>query len=106
MTTFYLIRHGEKDTNDAMVGRMPGVHLTAKGRSQARAIGLHLKKANITRLLSSPLERAVETAQPLADFKRLTWKARLHSTKLIWASGRGSKCGSLPLSRAGNSFAP
>src|SRR5436853_7897201 len=77
MTTFYLIRHGEKDTNDAMVGRMPGVHLTAKGRRQAQAIGLHLKKANITRLLSSPLERAVETAQPLADFKRLTVESAL-----------------------------
>jgi broad specificity phosphatase PhoE len=71
MTTFYLIRHGEKEAEDRMVGRMPGVHLTPNGRRQAQDLANHLKDAAIDRIFSSPLERAVETAEPLARARRL-----------------------------------
>ncbi len=71
MTTFYLIRHGAKTSEDIMVGRMRGIHLTAEGRRQAVAIAEHLRGARITEIFSSPLERAIETAEPLARLKRL-----------------------------------
>jgi probable phosphomutase (TIGR03848 family) len=68
MTTFYLIRHA---TNDwlarGMAGRQPGVHLNAEGRQQAEWIAERLKSAEVQRLYSSPLERAQETAAPLAE---------------------------------------
>lgn len=67
MTKFYLIRHGDKDSPaDLMVGRQPGVHLTPKGKIQARNLAQFLKRTPISRLFCSPLERAVETAEPLA----------------------------------------
>jgi broad specificity phosphatase PhoE len=71
MTTFYLLRHGEKDVADRMVSRMPGVHLTPQGRQQARALAAHLKHAPISLCFSSPLERTIETAEPLARALKL-----------------------------------
>lgn len=76
MTTFYLIRHGEKMRDEIMVGREPGVHLTANGQRQARRLAAYLKKTGITHIFSSPLERALDTIQPLAALKKLTVEAR------------------------------
>lgn len=69
MPTFLLIRHGENDyvKKGKLAGRLPEVHLNDKGRQQAAAIAGHLKEAPIKAIYSSPLERAVETAQPLAQ---------------------------------------
>ena len=67
MTTLLLIRHGENDwVGKALAGRTPGVHLNEKGRQQAAALAAALGKAPLKAIYSSPLERAVETAQPLA----------------------------------------
>lgn len=66
MATFYLIRHGDKERPDLMVGRMPGIHLTLVGRRQARAVAARLRRVPITRIFASPLERTLETAGPLA----------------------------------------
>jgi probable phosphoglycerate mutase len=49
-----------------MAGRLPGVHLNKKGREQAQALAEKLAGAPIKAIYSSPLERAVETAEPLA----------------------------------------
>lgn len=72
MARFYLIRHGEKQHDDLMVGRMPGVHLTRAGQAQARRLATHLRRLPITRILSSPLERAIETVAPLARAVKLS----------------------------------
>jgi probable phosphoglycerate mutase len=52
--------------NDILAGRQPGVHLNAKGRREAEQLGTALAGCKINRLYSSPLERARETAEPLA----------------------------------------
>lgn len=68
MTTFYLVRHAEKDVPGTMLtGRAPGVRLTAAGRRQAECLAGELAREPIRRVLSSPLERACETARPLAE---------------------------------------
>ena len=71
LTTFYLIRHGERDTpHDFLPGQAAGIRLTELGRLQAERIAAHLKHESIHHIFSSPLERAVETAGPLArEFK-------------------------------------
>ena len=70
MTTFFLIRHGEKDADEQlMVGRTSGIHLTARGLRQAETIAEALCSCPIQLVLSSPLERARETAEPLAQRK-------------------------------------
>jgi len=68
MTIILLIRHGENDlVGKSLAGRLLGVHLNDRGRQQAEAIAEQLSKAPIKALYSSPLERAMETAQPLAE---------------------------------------
>lgn len=68
MPIFLLIRHGETDYNKKMhlAGRLPNVHLTQKGRQQAQLIADKLGAAPIKAIYSSPLERTLETAEPLA----------------------------------------
>lgn len=73
MPTLLLIRHGENDVmHKRLAGRMPEVHLNARGRKQAVALADMLKDVPINAIYSSPLERAVETAEPLATALGLT----------------------------------
>jgi phosphoserine phosphatase len=63
----YVARHGETDWNRE--GRYQGQsesHLTEIGIAQAHALAGALAKERIKRVIASPLERCVETAQPLA----------------------------------------
>ncbi len=67
MTRFLLIRHGDNDfIGHAFAGRLPGVHLNERGREQAERLAERLAHEPIQRIFSSPLERALETAAPLA----------------------------------------
>ncbi len=66
-TVFYLVRHGDNDLlRHAIAGRQPNVHLNDRGRTQAERLGDELSIRSIEAIYSSPLERAYETAQPLA----------------------------------------
>lgn len=68
MTTFYLIRHGHNDFlgKRKLTGRMPNVHLSSEGYRQAEALGRILSSVKFEAIYASPLERAVETAEPIA----------------------------------------
>lgn len=69
MTTFYLVRHATNDflKRGAIAGWQPGVHLNDDGRAQAASLAKLLRNEGISHLYSSPLERAQETAAPLAS---------------------------------------
>ena len=73
MPLILLIRHGENDyvKTSKMAGRIPGIHLNEHGRKQAQALGEALKDFPITAIYSSPLERALETAAPIAEARKL-----------------------------------
>lgn len=68
MPIFLLIRHGENDyvKKGLMAGRLPGVHLNKKGQEQATAAAERLAGVPVKAIYSSPLERALETAQPIS----------------------------------------
>jgi probable phosphomutase (TIGR03848 family) len=68
MPIFLLIRHGETDYNKKMhlPGRLPDVHLNKKGLQQAQLVSDSLKDAPIKAIYSSPMDRTLETAEPLA----------------------------------------
>jgi probable phosphomutase (TIGR03848 family) len=73
MTLLLLIRHGENDyvKTGKMAGRLAGVHLNERGQKQAEALGEALKDVPIKAVYSSPLERAIETATPIASARKL-----------------------------------
>lgn len=54
-----------------MAGRIPGVHLNEKGKYQAQALAEALKDVPLKAVYSSPLERAMETAAPIAKSHHL-----------------------------------
>lgn len=68
-TYLLLIRHGENDWvgSNRLAGRTPDVHLNEKGVTQADALAELLSDQPIQAVFSSPLERCMETAQPLAQ---------------------------------------
>lgn len=69
----YLVRHGETSvTGGGLYGRNAGVHLNAAGKAQAQRIAEHLQEQPIRALYTSPLERAIETAAPLASKKDIS----------------------------------
>jgi broad specificity phosphatase PhoE len=68
MTRILLIRHAMTNTAGKLLsGRMPGIHLNAEGIKQAAALAERLHGLNIAAIYCSPLERATETAMPLAN---------------------------------------
>jgi broad specificity phosphatase PhoE len=69
MSDFYLIRHGSNDylAKFLLAGRLPNVHLNEQGRVEAQHVANALSAAGIERIFSSPLERAVQTAEPTAQ---------------------------------------
>jgi probable phosphoglycerate mutase len=73
MPTVLLIRHGENDfvKKGRLAGRKPGVHLNERGRAQAENLAKALAKTPIKAVYSSPLERTVETAEPIAKAHNL-----------------------------------
>ena len=72
MAIILLIRHGENDwVGKRLAGRLPNVHLNQKGQDQANRISDLLQDLPIQAIYSSPLERAIETAQPLAIKKNI-----------------------------------
>ena len=73
MPIILLIRHGENEyvKKGRLAGRLPGVHLNENGRKQAEEIAKMLDNATIKAVYSSPLDRTMETAAPLARAKGL-----------------------------------
>ncbi len=67
MTMVFLIRHGLTDQTGArLYGRTPGLHLSERGREQAQRLAERLSGVRLAAVYSSPLERCIETATPLA----------------------------------------
>jgi broad specificity phosphatase PhoE len=66
-TVVHLLRHGEvSNPHGVLYGRLPGFHLSEEGRLQAKAAAGFLAGRDVTVLRSSPMERALETAAPVA----------------------------------------
>jgi probable phosphomutase (TIGR03848 family) len=67
-TVLLVVRHALNDwVSDRLAGWTPDVHLNDKGRAQAEALAQRLADKPISAIYSSPLERAVETAQIIAS---------------------------------------
>jgi broad specificity phosphatase PhoE len=66
-TTVHMLRHGEVyNPNKILYGRLPGFHLSELGTQMAKAAAETLAEHDVTYVVASPLERAQETAAPIA----------------------------------------
>jgi probable phosphoglycerate mutase len=73
MTIIYLVRHGKTDfIGKKLCGNLPGIHLNEEGKFQAQKVADYLGVFPIKAVFSSPIERAMETAAPLAEWLGLS----------------------------------
>ena len=78
MPLLLLIRHGENEyvKTGKMAGQLPDVHLNERGRKQATELAEALKQVPLKAVYASSLERAVETAEPIAEGHKLEIQLR------------------------------
>jgi broad specificity phosphatase PhoE len=66
-TRVHVVRHGEvHNPAGVLYGRLPGFHLSETGAAQAAAVADFLAERDIVAVIASPLQRAQETAAPIA----------------------------------------
>ena len=66
-TVVHLLRHGEVENPRGLIyGRLPGYRLSEDGRMMAKAAADFLAERDVVAVFTSPLERARETAEPVA----------------------------------------
>jgi broad specificity phosphatase PhoE len=70
-TTVHVLRHGEVyNPSKILYGRLPDFHLSELGKQMAKAAAEALSGRDVTYVVASPLDRAQETAEPIAaEFK-------------------------------------
>ncbi|MBA3720197.1 MAG: histidine phosphatase family protein, partial [Nocardioidaceae bacterium] len=67
LTVVHLLRHGEvANPRGILYGRLPDFHLSDLGQKMAERVAGWFAARDVTHLISSPLERAQETAAPTA----------------------------------------
>jgi len=71
MKTIYFVRHGQTEGNTGKLFQGPDTPLTERGLEQARIVAERCTKLPVERLLSSPAERALQTARLISDAIRL-----------------------------------
>jgi probable phosphomutase (TIGR03848 family)/uncharacterized repeat protein (TIGR03847 family) len=78
MTVMILVRHATNDyvKEGRLAGWTPGVHINAQGQREAEALARRLASVPIEAIYSSPLERAMDTAQIVAACHHLPIEVR------------------------------
>jgi len=67
MTLVLIVRHGlTASTGKALTGWLPGISLDDRGQAQAAALAARLARVPLAAIVSSPLERCVQTASIIA----------------------------------------
>ena len=73
MALMFLVRHGlTAQTGHRLYGRTAGIDLDERGRAQAEELIARFEGVRLTAIYSSPLERCVQTVEPLAAARRMT----------------------------------
>lgn len=67
-TVVHLLRHGEVyNPEGVLYGRLPGYFLSDLGQEMAIRAAAALADNDVAAVISSPMERAQQTAQPIAE---------------------------------------
>jgi len=78
-TTVHVVRHGEVyNPTKVLYGRLPGFRLSTLGEEMAQRAAKHFAGHDIAHVVASPLERAQQTASPIAASHNLTLAADIN----------------------------
>jgi probable phosphomutase (TIGR03848 family) len=101
MTTLFVIRHGlTGQTGRMLYGQTRGIDLDDRGRRQADALRERFTGVKLTAVYSSPLERCVQTMEPLAAAARLPIVVRDDLIEMDAGSWTGKSLGRLRTTKA------
>lgn len=91
-TTLLLIRHAQTDAvGQWLAGRMPGVGLNQNGRAQAERLRVRLSSTDLQAIYASPLDRAIETAEPLARDRALRIEPNMDLMEIDFGAWTGKR---------------
>ena len=96
----FLARHGQTEENLSRIfqGHLPG-HLTEEGRRQAVALGESLKGIALDAIVSSDLQRVVDTVRLAVGDRGLPWEKNALFREIDWGSWTGLPIDSVDRSR-------
>jgi broad specificity phosphatase PhoE len=92
-TVVHLVRHGQvENPRRVLYGRLPGYHLSLRGRAQADLLAAHFAGTPLAAVVASPLERAQQTATPIAAAHGLELRTdlRLIETSNVFEGAAGN----------------
>ena len=101
MCILLLMRHGDNDYNRAnrLPGRLPGIHLNENGRTIVNKVAERLSNMPIKAIYSSPLERAMETAELIAKVFEMKVEPREGLIEIDCGDWQGQRLSILKRSR-------
>ena len=90
MTTLYLARHGQTEENLKRIfqGHLPGI-LTEEGKRQAAELGEALEEIELDAVVSSDLQRVIDTVRIALGERRLPWETTPLLREIDWGSWTG-----------------
>lgn len=90
MITLYLVRHGQTEENIARIfqGHLPG-KLTAEGIAQAEALHERLLDVRLDAVISSDLQRCIDTTRIAVGDRCLPWEQTALLREIDWGSWTG-----------------
>lgn len=99
MITLYLARHGQTVENLSHIfqGHLPGT-LTEEGKKQAMDLGESLRNIALDAVVSSDLQRVVDTVQLAVGDRQLPWQQTTLLREIDWGPWTGLSVGSVDLS--------
>lgn len=86
-----LIRHADTTFTDRIPGRLPDIHLSEHGKQQAVGLASRLEKVKIDIVYSSPLDRALETADPVVKNKNIRMVKDDHFIEIDFGKWTGKR---------------
>jgi broad specificity phosphatase PhoE len=92
-TVVHLVRHGQvENPRRVLYGRLPGYHLSVRGRNQADLLAAYFAGTPLAAVVASPLERAQQTATPIAAAHGLEVRTdlRLIETSNVFQGAAGN----------------
>ena len=113
MSTLLLVRHGlTEKTGPVLTGRAAGVDLDERGRKQAAAVAERIAALPVAAIVTSPLERCVDTAEYIRDAQRQAgrdpdWQVDERVVECGYGAWTGRPISPIAFSRYGRrSFSP